>query len=314
MTEPFLFAGVSVLPGTRHRVNVPLPDLNNGAPMSMPVVVYHGVEDGPVVWISAVIHGDEINGVDIIRGLLPHLSPAQMRGTLLVVPSVDVYGLIQGSRYLPDGRDLNRSFPGSKSGSLASRVAHRFKVAVVERCDAGIDLHTAAVGRVNYPQVRGELADETFAALAAAFAARVTMNARTIEGSLRKLARSRGIPYVLYEGGAANRFEPDATAIGVDGCRRVLRHLGLVDDAPDAAHEPILVNKGTWLRAPASGVIDFSTSLGAEVTKGQVVATITDTFGDNPTKVKSSTSGIVVGMATNPLVHGGEAMVHIGKF
>lgn len=311
--DPFLLAGISTMPGTRQRVQIPLPDLPNGAPISMPVKVFHGVEPGPTVWISAAVHGDEINGVDIMRRIGPALDPAYMRGTLLMVPIVDVYGFNRGSRYLPDRRDLNRSFPGSARGSLASRVAHRFRVSVVERCDAGIDLHTAASGRANLPQVRGVLADPMFCELADAFGAPVTMNARTIDGSMRKLASSRGIQYLLYEGGAANQFDGLSTEVGMGGCLRVLDHLGVIDDAPPRAHEPTVVKKGTWLRAPKSGVIENRTFLGARVDKGDVLALITDTFGDQLATIRASANAIVVGLALSPLVQGGDAMVHLGK-
>lgn len=311
--DPFLLAGISTKPGTRQRVQIPLPDLPNGAPMSMPVKVFHGVEPGPTVWISAAVHGDEINGVDITRRVSPSLDPAYMRGTVLMVPIVDVYGFNRGSRYLPDRRDLNRSFPGSARGSLASRVAHRFRVAVVERCDAGIDLHSAASGRANLPQVRGVIADPIFCEMAEAFAAPVTMNARTIDGSMRKLASSRGTPYLLYEGGAANQFNDQATEAGVGGCLRVLGHLGVIDDAPEKVHTPIVVKKGTWMRAPKSGVIETRTFLGAQVEKGEVLALITDTFGDQLATIRASANAIVVGLALNPLVQGGDAMVHLGK-
>jgi len=311
--EPFLLAGNAAKPGTRSRVQIPLPDLPNGAPISLPVKVFHGVEEGPVVWISAAVHGDEINGVDIVRRIVPALEPTFMRGTVLVVPIVDVYGFNRGSRYLPDRRDLNRSFPGSARGSLASRVAHRFRVSIVERCDAGIDLHSAAVGRINLPQVRGVLKDPLFAELAHAFGAHVTMNSRTIDGSMRKLATTRGIPYLLFEGGAANQFDGLSTDVGAAGCLRALEHLGVIDDAPPRDIEPIVVAKGSWIRAPRSGVIEMQTYLGAMVTKGDVIAHISDTFGDDAAPIKASADGIVVGLAQNPLVHGGDAMVHIGR-
>lgn len=311
--EPYLFSGISVLPGTRTRVPVPLPDLPNGSSMSLPVMVIHGVEPGPTVWISAAVHGDEINGVEIVRQMLRRLDANYMRGTILVAPIVDVYGFNRGDRYMPDRRDLNRSFPGSAGGSLASRVAHRFRVAVVERADAGIDLHSAAAGRINLPQVRGLIDDERFARMAEAFGSMVTMNSRVIDGSLRQLATKRDIPYLLYEGGAANQFDQLATEVGVGGTLRVLRHLGVIDSAPKKKDTPKLVERGTWIRAPRSGVIEFDTYLGAEVAKGETLGDITDTFGMNAEPIKASATGIVVGMALNPLVHAGDAMVHIGK-
>lgn len=300
-------------PGTRQFVYIDIPELPNGAPMQLPVAVVDGAEPGPTCWISAAIHGDEINGVDIVRRLMRALDPTKMKGRLLAIPSVDVYGLNSGDRYMPDRRDLNRMFPGRKSGSLASRLAHLFVTQIVDRCDCGIDLHTGSKGRTNLPQVRGVFEDERFLALAAAFQAPVTMNSSVIEGSLREVATERGIPYLLYEAGAANTFNEEAIDTGVDGCLRVLKHLGLVDTAPTTDTVPIMVEGGSWVRAPRSGLLDAYTWLGDEVPKGKVLGEITNTFGQGAESLEAPFDGLIVGMSIDPLLQSGDAVFNVGR-
>jgi len=292
---------------------IDLPNQPNGAPISLPVAVLAGADDGPTVWISSAVHGDEINGVDICRHLLRELDVATMAGTLLVLPIVDVYGFNVGSRYLPDRRDLNRSFPGRKTGSLAARVAHAFVTQVVDRCDAGIDLHSGAQGRTNLPQVRGVVTDSRVADLSAAFAAPITVHSKVIEGSLREVATKRDIPYVLFEGGAASHFDPYSRDVAVAGCQRLLHKLGVISESPPVETDTIIVTKTRWERAPESGVLDALVSLGNRVEEGQRLALVTDTFGDQAVEMTASNTGIVIGMATDPLVQGGDAVFNIGQ-
>lgn len=298
---------------TRQVRYIDLPNLPNRAPISLPVAVLAGADSGPTVWISSAIHGDEINGVDICRHLLRELDVASMAGTVLVLPIVDVYGFNVGSRYMPDRRDLNRSFPGSRNGSLAARVAHAFVTEVVDRCDAGIDLHSGAQGRTNLPQVRGVVTDHRVAELAAAFAAPITVQSSVIKGSLRAVATKRDIPYVLFEGGAASHFDPDARDVAVGGCLRLLHRLGVIAAAPAAETDTVIVTKTRWVRAPESGVLDALVGLGDQVRKGEPLALVTDTFGENAHEIAASHDGIIIGMATDPLVQGGDAVFNIGR-
>lgn len=301
------------VPETTRTVLIDLPELPNGAPIQLPVAVIDGSEPGPTCWISAAIHGDEINGVDIVRRLIRGLDPKQMRGRLLAVPIVDVYGFNVGDRYLPDRRDLNRTFPGSAKGSLASRLAHIFVTEIVDRCDAGIDLHTGAAGRANLPQVRGVFADPVFRDMANAFAAPVTMNSKIIAKSLRQVAVKRGIPYLLYEAGTAGTFNQEAIAIGVDGCLRVLQHLGIAENAPAAETDPQIVEESKWIRAPRSGVLNAHAWLGDRVRKRDVLAEITNTFGTTSKNMLAPFDGIVVGVSVDPLLQAGDAVFNIGR-
>lgn len=282
--------------------------------MTLPVCVIRGAEPGPTVWISAAIHGDEINGTQIIRRVLALLDPHEMRGTVIAVPIVDVYGFNSATRYLPDRRDLNRSFPGSSHGSLAAQVAHMFTTQIVKLSDFGLDLHTGSDGRTNLPQVRGDTRDTTFMALAEAFSPPVILHSDTIEGSLRAYCGDKSIPYLIYEAGQAGRFDPDAISVGVDGCMRVLSSRAIInDDVPNARVSPSIVKSGNWLRAPSSGIFVPKVSIGDRVNADQTVGEVGDIFGDHITPIASPRRGIVIGLALDPLVENGDAIVHLAQ-
>ena len=224
--ESFAIGTVRVRAGTSRALELPITRLVTGAEISLPVRIIHGREDGPTVWVDAAIHGDEVVGVEVIRQVLADLDPKTFRGTLIAVPIVNVLGFMTGDRYLPDRRDLNRSFPGSARGSLASRIAHLFMEEVVAKSEVGIDLHTGSDRRSNLPQVRADLDDPRTRALAEAFAAPVMLHAKIRDGSLRHAARERGATVLLYEGGENLRFDDYAIDAGVAGVRRVLAVLG----------------------------------------------------------------------------------------
>lgn len=359
---PFAFGGVEVPAGRRHELSLPISQLVTGADVTLPVHVLHGREDGPTVWVSAAIHGDEVAGVEIVRRVLERLQPKHLRGTLLAVPIVNVLGVMAGDRYLPDRRDLNRSFPGSARGSLASRIAHLMMTEVIGRCTVGIDLHTGADRRSNLPQIRCDLEDPQTRALAEAFGAPVLFHARLRDGSLRAAARETGARVLLYEAGEAWRFDEYAIAPGVDGVLRVLAALDMVDpadvgltepgpdavvDAPgplpgevpeerttdvpeatDATGEdtaavhpdvvdgeqdsPYLVWQSTWVRARADGLVHLDVSLGERVSAGDRIGALYNSFGRRLAHVKAELTGVVIGRTEAPLVHRGDALVHIG--
>lgn len=322
---PFAFGGVEVPAGRRHELSLPISQLVTGADVTLPVHVLHGREDGPTVWVSAAIHGDEVAGVEIVRRVLERLQPTQLRGTLLAVPIVNVLGVMAGDRYLPDRRDLNRSFPGSARGSLASRIAHLMMTEVIGRCTVGIDLHTGADRRSNLPQIRCDLEDPQTRALAEAFGAPVLFHARLRDGSLRAAARETGARVLLYEAGEAWRFDEYAIAPGVDGVLRVLAALDMVDPAdvgltepgPDAVVDgeqdaPYLVWQSTWVRARADGLVHLHVALGERVSAGDRIGALYNSFGRRLAHVKAELTGVVIGRTEAPLVHRGDALVHIG--
>jgi predicted deacylase len=308
---------VSIAPGEQRSIELPLPSFYSHTPVVMPVHVINGRRDGPVLFVSAAIHGDEINGVEIIRRLLNIRSIRKLKGALIAVPVVNVYGFISQSRYLPDRRDLNRSFPGSETGSMAARLAFTFMQEVVSQCTHGIDLHTGAIGRENLPQIRAKVigAPQT-AAMACAFGAPVILNSELRDGSLREAVAEFGIPVLLYEAGEALRFDEVAIRAGVKGITRVMRHLGMLskDSSRKKASAPFVAKKSQWVRAPQSGVLRMIAPLGGQVSKGDIIGRIADPFGEQEVEVRSNASGIIIGKTNLPLVYEGEALFHIARF
>lgn len=300
--------------GTTRELSLPITRMVTGAEVSVPVRIVHGREDGPVVWLTAATHGDEVVGIEVIREVLTSLSPKTFRGTLVAVPIVNVLGFMAGDRYLPDRRDLNRSFPGSARGSLASRIAHLLMTEVIRKGSVGIDLHTGAFGRTNLPQVRGDLDDPETRSLAEAFGAPVMYHAKLRDGSLRAAAREVGCRVLLYEAGESWRMDDWAVAAGVAGVRRVLAALNMIDGAdavPDGANQECRTSG--WVRARNTGILMLDVDLGQHVSIGQRLGVLTDSFGKTVRLVRADRAGIVIGRAQTPLVNSGDALVHIAQ-
>lgn len=312
MTTAFTIAGKEAQAGTRTRIDIPIGTLPSLTDLEMHVYVVRGDDPGPSLFLSGAIHGDEINGVEIVRRIVDKVDPGQMSGTLVAVPIVNVYGFIRESRYMPDRRDLNRSFPGSKRGSLAARLAKMFMDEIVAACDYGIDLHTAAQGRFNLPHVRGDFADSEIHRLAQAFGAPVFYNSRGQEGTIRRSANAIGKPVILYEGGEAMRFDHEPITIGLDGTLRVMKELGMIGSAPRAA-ETIEATGTKWVRAKVGGLLRLDRLTGEPVKRRQKIGTIGDALGDEVVRVLAPCDGIILSHATNPLVNQGDAVVHIAK-
>jgi predicted deacylase len=306
---------VTVTPGERVSINLPIADLYTGASLSMPVKVVNGRKPGPVMFVSAAIHGDELNGVEIVRRLLRQKSLDSLRGTLLAVPIVNVHGFLERSRYLPDRRDLNRSFPGSAKGSIAARTANTFVKQIVSKADFGIDLHTGALNRTNLPQVRANLDDEQTIELARVFGAPVIISSTVRDGSLRQYAAESGFPILVYEAGEALRHDEVSIRAGLRGVIRVMRHVGMLPKSRSSkAVSPVVAASTSWVRAPDSGIISHKAELGDTVVEGQTVAIISDPLGDDQEAVRAPFDGIVIGRSTLPLAHEGEALFHIAAF
>lgn len=312
---PLTVGGVRVLPGQRQNVDLPIADLYTTTSLHMPLQVICGKKAGPTAFVSAAVHGDEINGVEIVRRLLAIKALDRLRGNLLLVPVVNVHGFLDRSRYLPDRRDLNRSFPGTPSGSIAARLAHTFTEQVAFRADFGIDLHTGALDRSNLPQVRVTREDEEALRLAMAFGAPVVVGASEREGSLRSAAADRGIPVLVYEAGEALRFDELSIKAGVRGILRVLRARGMLSKRRDTDTAGTVVASGTtWVRAPESGVVTQRGALGRRVKKGERLAVITDPLGTREEPVVSPISGLIIGRSNLPLAHEGDALFHVARF
>ncbi|UWR25769.1 succinylglutamate desuccinylase/aspartoacylase family protein [Sulfitobacter sp. S223] len=309
----FEIAGQFVKAGTRKTIEIPVSTLSDHTPVTLSAHIVHGRSDGPTTFVSAGIHGDEVIGVEIVRRLLRSKNLKSLRGTLIVVPIVNTFGFLNHSRYLPDRRDLNRCFPGSPNGSLGSRLAHIFLNEIVARCSLGIDLHSAAINRINLPQIRVSANNRNTMRLAKAFGAPVILTSALRDGSLRQEAKKIGVDVLLYEAGEGMRFDEMSVRAGVAGILRVLKDIGQLPKAgiakPKAA--PLLCADSHWLRASAGGLLRMFKAEGDVVTEGDVVAAISDPFGEDEIEIKSRYSGIIVGRAVVPIVHEGDALFHI---
>lgn len=308
--------GAEVAAGEKAAVDIPVSPMYTHDNLSMTAQVVRGRLPGPTLFICAATHGDEISGVEIIRRLLQHKSLKSLKGTLLAVPIVNVYGFLNHSRYLPDGRDLNRSFPGSPKGSLTSRLAHTFVNEIVLKSTHGIDLHTGSRHRSNFPQIRADLDNEQTRAMTEAFGVPLAIDAKIPDGSLRDCAGDAGIPVILYEAGEALRFDESYIRAGVEGIINVMRSIGMLRPSQSQKLMPPLIfsSRTSWVRAPASGMLRALVPLGARVTSGQNIALVSDPLGLSEIAIEAPNDGIVIGRTNLPLVYEGDATFHIAQY
>ena len=313
--KKFILGGVEVLKGTTVTINIELPKLYN-TPTQLPVRVIRGKEDGPIVFISAAIHGDELNGIEIIRRLRKLEILENLKGTIILVPIVNIYGVMNLSRYLPDRRDLNRNFPGSQKGSLAARIADIFFTEIVKKCDLGIDLHTASIHKSNLPQIRTNLNNKYTFRLATAFEAPLVLHSELRDGSLRAVAQEAGVPILLYEAGEALRFDEQSIRIGVKGIVNVLIANGMLPDVSNSKSKkfPVVVRHSAWLRSTNSGIIRTVKGLGDTVREGEIIAYINEPLDENIYEILAPYSGIIIGKSEMPLIQEGDAIFHIANF
>jgi len=308
--------GVTINPGERQIIDVPVAPMYTHDDLSISVQVVRGKRPGPTLFVSGAIHGDEINGVEIIRRVLQHRSLKNLSGTLIAIPIVNVHGFLNHTRYLPDGRDLNRSFPGSAKGSLTGRVAHTFIKEIVSKCTHGIDLHTGSRHRSNFPQIRADLDDPEAYRMTESFGVPLAIDAKIRDGSLRECAGDAGIPVILYEAGEALRFEEVYIRAGVKGIINVMRRIEMLprSRSKKTVAPPIVSDQTTWLRAPESGVLRTFVPLGGKVEAGQVIAMVADPLGTSETPMLAPTTGMVIGLTNLPLVYEGDASFHIAQY
>ena len=319
MSKPLVIAGTEIPLGARRRIDIPVAKLFDYTELSMPVEVIRGHEPGPVLFVCAAIHGDEINGVEIIKRLLGRQKAlAKLRGTLIAVPVVNVFGFNRAIRYLPDRRDLNRCFPGSAGGSVGAQIAHVFMREIVSHCSHGIDLHTGSFHRTNLPQIRACLDDADTRALAEAFGVPVILNSSLRDGSLRQAVAEQGIPMLLFEGGEALRYDEKVIRIGLNGVLTVMQHIGMLPQSSErkSLQSPAVFSARSshWLRAPHSGSLRVKKQLGQRVEAGELLGVISDPFGSGRVEVYAKATGIIIGMALLPLVSKGDALFHIATF
>jgi predicted deacylase len=308
----FEILGERIAPGERRDLSLPAGETFSGDPMPVPLTVIRGTKEGPTLCLTAGIHGDELNGVEIVQQVVESVRPNRLAGTILAIPIANLHGFQTGSRYLPDRRDLNRHFPGSKSGSTAARIAHAIFHTAVRRCDALVDLHTGSLHRSNLPQVRADLRDERVLALARAFGDTVVVHSVGEKGTLRRAALDAGIPSIIYEAGEPMRLQRAEIRRGVIGVQNVLVHLGL-RPGPRISLGPQRVFQQTrWVRASRGGILTTDVRLGDAVRQGDVLGTITDPIRKEASPVIAPTAGRVIGMALAPVMIPGYAAFHLG--
>jgi len=302
---------VQVALGERRDIELPISESFTGQSLHLPLRVWRAEAPGPTVLVSAAVHGNELNGTGVIRRLINDPPFNLLKGTLVLVPVVNVLGFERHMRYMPDRRDLNRAFPGYEDGSLTGRFAHSFFNQVVKRCDYCIDLHTAAVHRTNFPNVRADLRNPDTARLSAAFGWVLVLNGNGPVGSLRRTASEHGVPTIILEAGEPSKIEPMVLHCALWGIRNALAALGMSDDEPLEDAQQIWIERSLWMRAESGGMVDFHVRPGDVVEQDQAVATSTDLFGRQQHVQRAPRAGIVLGMTTMPAANPGEPLIHL---
>jgi len=305
----------AILPGKEKLVHIQIDRLPTGTLIDIPVYVYNSKNSGPTILIQAGLHGDEVNGIEIVRRMLGEKHFKVAKGTVIAVPILNILGFIHFSRDLPDGKDVNRSFPGSKSGSMASRIAYHFTKEIFPQIDFAVDLHTGGARRSNYPQTRYTATDKKSAALATIFNAPFTFSSNLIAKSFRKSAYSKGIPTIVYEGGESMRFNEYAIEQGVQGILNILHHFKMLADDTIVTPEKktIYITNRKWLRAPTAGMFLPKIKNGSAVVKGATLGVVTDAFSSRIKEVKAPFNGYVFCVNHQAIVNQGEALFHLGK-
>lgn len=309
--KAFVIEGQRVPAGESRSLSLKFSESYLGSPVVVPIHVIRAKKPGPRVVLTGCVHGDELNGMGIIRDILYDQPPKLVKGTLVCVPVVNVYGLEHHTRYLPDRRDLNRSFPGMADGSLASRLAHAVFTQVVRKCDYLIDFHSAAIRRTNYPNVRVDLSSPGSHSLARAFGCELIVDGKGPLGSLRRAANNADVPSIILEAGEVWKIEPIVVEVGVRGVMNVLKSLEMVRGKPMPPRVQTRIKRTTWVRAERGGTLSFTVNPGELVEKGQVLGVNFNIFGDERRQIMAPCDGIVLGMTTMPLVKPGDPIFHL---
>lgn len=304
---------IEILPGEQKMLALSVGSLPSGTDINICVHVYRSMFSGPIVLILAGVHGDEINGVEIVRrSVVDGIYNKLIKGTVIVIPLLNVFGFINFSRDVPDGKDVNRSFPGTKNGSLASRVAYTLTKQILPLVDFGIDYHTGGGSRFNYPQIRFGKTNKKARELAKAFSAPFMIEKPYIVKSLRKVAKDMKKPIIVYEGGESVRIDGYSISKGLDGLQRVLKHEGMIEHAPEQENKVINLKRTTWIRAPYSGLFTWTRKSGVFVHKGEPLGIVNDVLGIKSATVLSTRDGYIIGHNNASVVSQGDALFHIG--
>ena len=315
-SAPIVIFGESIIPGENKTINVEIARLHTTTKLNIPVIVRRSKVDGPVVLFSAGIHGDEINGVEIVRQLISKKINRPKRGTIICIPIINVYGFVNKSREFPDGRDLNRVFPGSKTGSLASRFAFHILSEIMPIVNYAVDFHAGGASRFNAPQIRISPSNPELKLLADVFNAPFTLYSRNIMGSFRNSSERMDVKMLLFEGGKSLDINNAVADEGVNGAKRLLAYLHMLDPKHTTTKPKapsIYIEKSGWIRAKCSGLLHDHNTIGTFVRKGVVLATITDPYGKFERKVKAPNDGYVINANHSPIVYEGDAIYHLSN-
>ncbi len=314
--KDIIIGGETVSPGESKRLKIKIDRLPTGTLIDIPVYVVNAKKPGPVVLVQAGLHGDEINGIEIVRRMLAEKRFDIDKGAVIAVPILNIFGFIHFSRDVPDGKDVNRSFPGTKTGSMASRIAYHYTSEIVNQIDYGIDLHTGGGQRHNFPQIRYTAEDERSAELARVFRAPISFASKLIKGSFRNMAYRMGKPIVVFEAGESMRFDDYSIIEGMQGILNVLKHFKMIKSIEPKYIErgkTIELNGRRWLRAPTAGMFIPGITNGSEIVKGKEIGVVTDTFAKRTKSIKAPFDGVVFSVNHQAVVNQGEALFHVGK-
>lgn len=309
--KKLVLLGEEIKPGEKIQMELEVAKLHTRTSIEIPIIVNRAMQDGPVVLFIAGIHGDEINGVEIVRRIICSKQFAPTRGTIICIPVFNIFGFLNLSRQFPDGRDLNRVFPGSKNGSLASRFAYHFKKEIAPVVDYVVDFHTGGADRFNAPQIRCLFSDQKSFELANAFGAPFVINSKFIPKSLRETLFKMGKTALLFEGGKTQSFDDEVIECGERGAWNILKSLNMMEGEVKLEQPPIIIERSGWLRAPHSGMLHLKVKNGSRVKKGALLGTITDPYGEFVNKVKSTHDAYVFCINTSPIVNRGDALFNL---
>ncbi len=311
--HPFEIGGIKVLPSERRDIKLKIGEMYMASPVYIPLTIFHGVRPGPRLFVTAAIHGNELNGIEMVRLLRADVDPALLRGTLMLVGISNPIGFMNMSRDLPDGRDLNRVFPGRDEGSIASQIARTLFEKVILRADYGVDLHTAGAGRTNLPHVRADMKLKPVGRIAAAFGAEIVFDMAGEKGMLRAAATRAGIPTIVYEAGEPMKFQKHLIRQGVSGLKNVMRELAMYDFERVSPPFQMIVDERGWIRSDKGGILLLNVQPGDIIRKGEEIAVIVKPFGTEIGHIRAPYTGLVVGCTTIPMSLPGSAVVNLAK-
>ncbi|MBW3581809.1 MAG: succinylglutamate desuccinylase/aspartoacylase family protein [Euryarchaeota archaeon] len=311
--SPIRIGGRTIPPGTKSEIHLKVSEHYTAQKVDIPVTVIRGRRAGPRLFLTAAVHGDEVNGVQIIREVIDQIEAETIRGTIIAAPVVNRFGFVSHSRYMPDRRDLNRVFPGDPKGNTSQRYAHNVFKHIINPCDYGIDLHTAGYQRHNLPQVRGDMSNDEVRRLAKAFGAEVILDKRGAKGTLRQVATDHGVPTIIYEAGETFRFQRDVISQGVTGILNVMRELNMLAGEPVRPRYQVITKTSAWVRTDHGGLMETFVQAGSVVHKGELIGIITNPFGQERGQILAPFTGIVVGVTLLPMVNPGAPICHMVK-